>query len=71
MRLRVGVVRSASMSTSAVDLVFVTAGVRFAYLFGSRATGCHRRRAGGAAPWSRQLRNRLDAFATSLARLVT
>jgi predicted nucleotidyltransferase len=27
------------MSTSAVDLVLATAGVRFAYLFGSRATG--------------------------------
>ncbi|MGH3772265.1 MAG: nucleotidyltransferase domain-containing protein [Pseudonocardiaceae bacterium] len=35
-------VRSAAMSTSAVDRVFATAGVRFAYLFGSRATGRHR-----------------------------
>ncbi|MDQ3762656.1 MAG: nucleotidyltransferase domain-containing protein [Actinomycetota bacterium] len=30
------------MSTSAVDRVLATAGVRFAYLFGSRATGRHR-----------------------------
>ncbi|MGH3854147.1 MAG: type VII toxin-antitoxin system MntA family adenylyltransferase antitoxin [Pseudonocardiaceae bacterium] len=29
------------MSTPAVDQVFATAGVRFAYLFGSRATGRH------------------------------
>lgn len=30
------------MSMSAVDRVLATAGVRFAYLFGSRATGQHR-----------------------------
>ncbi|MGH3824512.1 MAG: type VII toxin-antitoxin system MntA family adenylyltransferase antitoxin [Pseudonocardiaceae bacterium] len=30
------------MSTSAVDRVLAAAGVRFAYLFGSRATGRHR-----------------------------
>ena len=30
------------MSASAVDRVFATAGIRFAYLFGSRATGRHR-----------------------------
>ncbi|MGH3695567.1 MAG: type VII toxin-antitoxin system MntA family adenylyltransferase antitoxin [Pseudonocardiaceae bacterium] len=30
------------MSASAVDRVLATAGVRFAYLFGSRATGQHR-----------------------------
>lgn len=35
-------VGSASMSTSAVDRVLAAAGVRFAYLFGSRATGRHR-----------------------------
>lgn len=30
------------MSSSAVDRVLATAGIRFAYLFGSRATGRHR-----------------------------
>ena len=30
------------MSSSAVDRVLATAGIRFAYLFGSRATGQHR-----------------------------
>ncbi len=30
------------MSSSAVDRVFAAAGIRFAYLFGSRATGRHR-----------------------------
>ncbi|MGH3826812.1 MAG: nucleotidyltransferase family protein, partial [Pseudonocardiaceae bacterium] len=29
------------MSTPAVDQVLATAGIRFAYLFGSRATGRH------------------------------
>lgn len=35
-------VRSVSMSASAADRVLATAGVRFAYLFGSRVTGRHR-----------------------------
>ncbi|MGH3609800.1 MAG: type VII toxin-antitoxin system MntA family adenylyltransferase antitoxin, partial [Pseudonocardiaceae bacterium] len=42
LRRRCGRVRSGSMSASAADRVLANAGVRFAYLFGSRATGRHR-----------------------------
>lgn len=42
LRRRRGCVRAVSMSASATDRVLATAGVRFAYLFGSRVTGRHR-----------------------------